>query len=404
MNKTIYYTKAESNNNNQMKSSHIVKCIIESFIYYNLHKMKQIMELMRSIMRKYDIAVWIIGDAAFVAHNLICLSYFLFGDLYGILFLYGESIKYWFRVDLYHYIIVILTFVIVTVIVFTFIGIGKSFYWGILLSYILSICILNTLVSNKSYLLFGGFGAVFITFFGTNFITLLYRKRGRKFKNIKLTLLRIFIKSMAASCTVIPVIACVYFGKITIIHLERNIYEKIAIEKIQVTENYFAFSDYNSVYRKFRTDSWATMPLMEKEVAATELCQINLLYLTGHKSGKLRFVIREDYQPLAGGFYSENFHEIVADYKYADNRDHMLNLICHECYHYFQHRLLNKEKDKHELVSEEKLHKYKKEFADYIDIDEDFEGYYNQQSEIDAREYAERMQNVYLRYINDFTE
>lgn len=403
MNKPIYYTKAEPSNNNQMKSSHIVKCIIESFIYYNLHKMKQTMRLIHSLMWEYDIVVWIMGGAAFVAHNLICLSYILYGDLYGILFLYGESVKYWFRVDLYHYIIVILTFVIVTVVV-AFIGVEKLFYWGILLSYILSICILNTFVSNKSYLLFGGFGAVFITFFGTNFITLLYRKRGRKFKNIKLTLLRIFIKSMAAGCTVIPVIACVYFGKITIIHLERNINEKIAIEKIQVTENYFAFSDYNSVYRKFRPDFWDAMSLKEKEIAAAELCQINLLYLTGHKNEKLRFVIREDYQSSASGFYSENFHEIVADYKYADNRDHMLNLICHECYHFFQYRLLNKEKDKHELVSEEKLHKYKKEFADYIDIDEDFEGYYNQQCEIDAREYAERMQNVYLRYINDFTE
>jgi len=345
----------------------------------------------------YDEIIQIMKAAAIHAMNLVSVSLLLFHDLYGILFLYSDSVKYWFCLDFWHYLIVILVFIVVTLAVVAFIG--MEYFWvNILLSYFLSVCVLSSIIAKPNLLIcsfIGIFGIVFLF----SILSLFIRKRGRKFKNIKLTLARIIFKAIKFGGIFMPVISCFYFGNLTVIQLKRNLTEKDAIHNVRVSETYI--TDNKTIFEKFKKENWIAMSISEKEIAGMELCQINLIYLLGRKDTSLRFTIREDYNPEAGGLYSEHFNEIVADYKYIADRDYMINLICHESYHYFQHRVRQGESDLHMLIPKASLLKYEEEFTDYIDINQDFDGYYNQQIEIDARHYANTVQSIYLGYIDN---
>lgn len=50
-------------------------------------------------LENYDEIIRIIQFAAIYALNLVSVSLLLFHGLYGILFFYSDSVKYWFRFD-----------------------------------------------------------------------------------------------------------------------------------------------------------------------------------------------------------------------------------------------------------------------------------------------------------------
>ena len=77
-----------------------------------------------------------------------------------------------------------------------------------------------------------------------------------------------------------------------------------------------------------------------------------------------------------------------ADEQYQMNRKYIIDLVCHETFHYFEHRLVNGAEDIHHLSTSEKVEKYKYEFTHYIDIEDDYDRYYKQLCEADARAYA----------------
>lgn len=373
------------------------------YLYSGIHYIfGMVIKLFRKITQRldnYDEITQIMKSAAIHALNLISVSLLLFHDLYGVLFLYSDSVKYWFRFDFWHYLTVILIFVVVTLAVIAFTGI-KYFYTNILLSYFLGVCVLSAIIAKVSFMLCSFIGTFSIVFL-FNILLLMLRKRGRKFKNIKLTFARITFKSIIGGGITMLVISCFYFGDSAFTQLKRNMAEKDAIQNVNISKNYI--TDNKTIFEKFKKENWKAMSISEKEIAGTELIQINLIYLLGHKDNSLRFAIREDYNPGTGGFYSEHFNEIVADFKYIDDRDYIINLICHESYHYFQHRVQKGELDLHMLIPKTSLLKYEEEFAAYIDINQDFDGYFNQQIEIDARDYADIVQPIYLEYIDSIT-
>lgn len=367
-----------------------------SGIYYLFSMVIKLFRKLTQCLDNYYEITQIMEAAIICTLNLVSVSLLLFHDLYGILFLYSESVKYWFRIDFGHYLKIILVFIVVTLTVTVLVG-REYFYTNILLSFFLSVCVLSTVIAKARLLLRSFIVALGIVIL-FNILSLLIRKRGRKYKNIKLTFVRIVLRSIVYGGITMIVVSVLCFGNSTFVQLKRNLLEKDAIQNVKISKSFIM--DNKIVFEKFKRENWMAMSVSEKEIAGIELCQINLIYLLGRKDTSLRFVIREDYNTKAGGFYSENFNEIVADYKYIDDRDYMINLICHESYHYFQHCVQQGELDMHKLISKESLKKYQKEFMEYIDISQDFNGYYNQKIEIDARHYADIVQKNYLGYID----
>ncbi len=96
----------------------------------------------------------------------------------------------------------------------------------------------------------------------------------------------------------------------------------------------------------------------------------------------------------ASGSYFDYAHEIIIDRAHLLTASpwEVLDTVCHEAYHSYQHRLVDAlagaDKDSRNLRLFRKANSYANEFHNYIDGKEDFCSYYHQDCESDAREYA----------------
>lgn len=110
------------------------------------------------------------------------------------------------------------------------------------------------------------------------------------------------------------------------------------------------------------------------------------------------------------GKYSDNTHEIVINIDKLEKVSswEMLNTVCHEVYHSYQHRMADLYYSSDEHLQKLRLFRkaavYADELENYIDGDDDFYGYYAQQCETDAREYAESAVEDYIYRILEYLE
>ena len=94
------------------------------------------------------------------------------------------------------------------------------------------------------------------------------------------------------------------------------------------------------------------------------------------------------------GAFSDQDTEILISYDHIlqENSWEMVETVCHEAYHCYQHRLIalyeKSDPEFRKLEVFRHVPDYIEEFGHYISGDEDYEGYYNQYCERDAREYA----------------
>lgn len=154
--------------------------------------------------------------------------------------------------------------------------------------------------------------------------------------------------------------------------------------------------------RKFfnTQDIWKNLNYEKKEEACLQLAQVELLRLTGKIDDTLTFYIANDYSE-GGGFYDRKLNRITADRQYVYDRDYVIGLILYECFHYYEYYLLEgRGLDKRKLTTDESIEKYREEFDNYVDIDKDYEKYYAQQVEVDARSHQEKYLDMYLEYID----
>lgn len=108
------------------------------------------------------------------------------------------------------------------------------------------------------------------------------------------------------------------------------------------------------------------------------------------------------------GCYSDNTHEIILDLDHLLNASpwELLNSVCHEAFHSYEHRLVDtyndaKNDSKHLRLFREATF-YADEFNNYINGKDDFYSYYYQNCETDAREYAEKAVYNYCQQINEY--
>ena len=110
------------------------------------------------------------------------------------------------------------------------------------------------------------------------------------------------------------------------------------------------------------------------------------------------------------GYYSDNTHEIVIsmDSLLYDSPWDVLDTVCHEAYHSYQHRLVEAlygaDDNSRNLKLFRKAYSYANEFENYINGEIDFCSYYFQDCEYDAREYAESAVKDYYRRIKTYLE
>ena len=101
-----------------------------------------------------------------------------------------------------------------------------------------------------------------------------------------------------------------------------------------------------------------------------------------------------DLDEYTAGYYRDSTHEIIIDVDLLMHGDQwdVLNTVCHEAYHSYQHCLVDlydsTEDERRELLIFSDIKDYKAEFSDYIDADEDILDYMLQTCETDARIYS----------------
>ena len=108
------------------------------------------------------------------------------------------------------------------------------------------------------------------------------------------------------------------------------------------------------------------------------------------------------------GYYNDRTHEVIIsmDSLLYDDVYEVLDTLCHEVYHSYQHRLVDAYVASDAQIQNLRMFKnasyYLEEFSDYKSGTENFCSYYAQECESDAREYAESSVLDYYYRISEY--
>lgn len=154
-------------------------------------------------------------------------------------------------------------------------------------------------------------------------------------------------------------------------------------------------------------DTWAELTVSERLNVLQTIANIEQRYL-GLPNELNVCAANLDERTL--GYYSDNTHELVVsmDSLIYDSSWDVLDTVCHEAYHSYQHRLVEAlygaDDKSRNLIGFRKAYSYADEFENYINGEKDFCSYYFQDCECDAREYAESAVNDYYWRIKTYLE
>ncbi len=105
-------------------------------------------------------------------------------------------------------------------------------------------------------------------------------------------------------------------------------------------------------------------------------------------------------------YYTDNQKRICVNEMYFHDvpGERMIETICHETYHGYERCLIDAyqsvPQESRNLLDLRAAEKYIAEFKDYKDVSEDFEAYYMQACEEDARDYGKERSQIYLYMIH----
>lgn len=110
------------------------------------------------------------------------------------------------------------------------------------------------------------------------------------------------------------------------------------------------------------------------------------------------------------GYYVDNTKKIIisVDSLLGDSALEVLDTVCHEAYHSYEHRIVEvykkADKENQGLRFFKQADTYVEEFGSYVNGKEDFCIYYEQNCERDAREYARKAVYDYCEKIGEYLE
>lgn len=157
----------------------------------------------------------------------------------------------------------------------------------------------------------------------------------------------------------------------------------------------------------FQEDAWQRLSRQEKLEALQTVADIEAGYLGLPHS--LTVCAKELGQTVAG-CYSDSAHEIHVNLSLLDHGDslRLVQTVCHESYHAYQRRLCDAWQtaapEYQNMLCFAQAPQFASDFANYIDGEEDYEGYKNQSCEETAREYALSAAAEYDIYLYTFLE
>lgn len=143
---------------------------------------------------------------------------------------------------------------------------------------------------------------------------------------------------------------------------------------------------------QLQEDKWVSLSLDERLDILQTIADIERRYLgIPHE---LNVVYKDIEETDILGHYLDKTHTITVNTPHLTNDDpfDLLNTICHESYHAYQHRLVEMYNESSEKFKELRVYidvkDYAEEFANYTSGSEDKLTYFTQTCEEDARDYA----------------
>ena len=173
-----------------------------------------------------------------------------------------------------------------------------------------------------------------------------------------------------------------------------------------ISENYndYFYSNIDTL-KKFDEAEWKNLSYDEKvdvlqKLADVEQCRLGI-------PDKMT-VVTDKTSELVLAHYREKTHTITIDSESVDKYGpwKLMKAVCHEAFHGYQYRLVSlyfdTSDEERNLQIFDDAKKYYDELKDYIDIEEDFEMYFNQLCEEDAREHSVEATSEYYRLIKKY--
>ena len=151
-----------------------------------------------------------------------------------------------------------------------------------------------------------------------------------------------------------------------------------------------------------RDEAWETLSVQEKLNVLQKVADIERRYLGLPNELNVGTASLDD---TLAAYYSDISHQIVInlDYLLEYSSYDLIDTVCHEAYHSYQHRMVDLLNDTSENLKGLRLLKpascYAREFAEYVSGESDFCDYYSQECESDARSYATASAMEYYDFI-----
>lgn len=172
----------------------------------------------------------------------------------------------------------------------------------------------------------------------------------------------------------------------------------------QANINEQSLSNHMETIALLQEDSWSLLTVQERLDVLQTVANVEQRYLGLPNELNVGAAnLNEDVL----GYYSDKTHEIVIsmDSLICDSPWEVLDTVCHEAYHSYQHRMVEAlheaDENSKNLRLFRRANSYASEFNSYISGEEDFCIYYFQDCESDAREYAEGAVCDYYLRINE---
>lgn len=170
------------------------------------------------------------------------------------------------------------------------------------------------------------------------------------------------------------------------------------------TEAKVTIADNIDTVANLREDVWKGLTLQERLDTLQVVANIECSYL-GLPHG-----LTVGAEPMADhtiAFYRDDAQQIRINIECLENQpaSEMLNAVCHEAYHAYQHRLcdawMSVGNDYKNLMAFSKVPEYMDNFENYVEGKEDFDAYYALACEQTARQYAGNAVKHYYRQIEN---
>lgn len=227
---------------------------------------------------------------------------------------------------------------------------------------------------------------VFTAVLSITYAFLLFRKR-TVLTQTKFTKVKTFLGGVQAilTCGCVAIIG-IYTMRITL---------NSSIADSKISANTETGSADFEVLSLLNEENWESLSLDDRTSVLQHVANIERTNLGLPHELNVSIMPLENYK---SGNYSDNTHSITisaADIMYNDPMD-LVNTICHESYHAYEHRLIDMYESSTEQYEKlkvfEDIVEYRKEFNNYIEYSpalDNYVEYYYQLCEVDARDYAD---------------